>query len=155
MKNLLRSLALASLLFTQTAFAKEIAVLLPLTGPLTPYEQSELTKVAVDGLSARFELKHGEEVDRFVRQVFQDESKKKECDEVNCYRRIAGQYHAEKIVALRVVLVGKGSYRVTSHLYDVLSGNMSLSEKRDCVECTTQKLKALCKEMASRMTQAN
>lgn len=156
MKYMLRVFAVATLLlapifFTQAACAKEVAVLLPVTGPLTPLEKIELTGEAVENLSTRFELKHGEEVDRFVKQAFQEESKKKDCDETNCYRRIAAQYHAEKIVALRVAEVGKGRYLVTFHLYDVPTGEMTASQKKECAQCSFEKLKALCKELTSQM----
>lgn len=152
MKNLLRILAVALLLSAQIAYAKEIAVLLPVTGPLTPFEKAELTKEAVHGLSSTFELKHGEEVDRFVKQAFQEESKKKDCDETNCYRRIAAQYHAEKIIALRVAEVSKGRYLVTYHLYDVPTGEMIASQKKECAQCSFEKLKALCKELIGKAT---
>lgn len=112
-------------------------------------EKAELTKEAVQGLSSTFELKHGEEVDRFVKQAFQEESKKKDCDETNCYRRIAAQYHAEKIVALCVAEVSKGRYLVTYHLYDVPTGEMTASQKKECAQCSFEKLKALCKELTS------
>lgn len=159
MKNMLKVFAVAALLlvpvfFTQAAYAKEVAVLLPVTGPLTPSEKIELTKQAVDGLSVRFDLRHGEEVDRFVKQAFQEESKKKDCDETNCYRRIAAQYHAEKIVALRVAEVAKGRYLVTFHLYDVPTGEMTASQKKECAQCSFEKLKALCKELTGKMTRA-
>ena len=154
MKNILRIAAVAMLLIVQTAYAKEVAVLLPVTGPLTPFEKAELTKVAVQALALTFELKHGEEVDRFVKQAFQEESKKKDCDEANCYRRIAAQYHAEKIVALRVAQVEKGRYLVTYHLYDVPTGEMTASEQKECKQCSFEKLKALCKELTSNMTLA-
>lgn len=153
MKKMLRMLAVAVLLLAQPACAKEIAVLLPVTGPLTPLEKVELTKEAVDGLSARFELRHGEEVDRFVKQAFQEESKKQDCDETNCYRRIAAQYHAEKIVALRVAEVAKGRYLVTYHLYDVPTGEMTDSRKKECAQCSFKKLKALCNELTSQTTE--
>lgn len=152
MKNMLRVFAVAMLLFAHSAYAKEIAVLLPVTGPLTPLEKIELTKQALEGLSARFELNHGEDVDRFVKQVFQEESKKKDCDEANCYRRIAAQYHAEKIVALRVVEVAKGRYLMTYHLYDVPTGEMTVSQKKECAQCSFEKLKAICKELTSQKT---
>jgi hypothetical protein len=159
MKNMLRLLAVAMLLlapifFAQSAYAKEIAVLLPVTGPLTPYENSELTKDVVDGLSPRFELKYGDEVDRFVKQAFQDESKKPDCDEANCYRRIAAKYHAEKIVALRVAQVEKGRLLVNVHLYDVLTGEMTASLQKECAQCSFEKLKALCKELIGKMVSA-
>ncbi|HEU0188447.1 MAG TPA: hypothetical protein VFQ97_00450 [Gallionella sp.] len=159
MRKILRLFAVAMLLFgpiffTQSAHAREIAVLLPVTGPLTPLEKFELTKQVVGGLSARFELKHGEDVDRFVKQAFQEESKKKDCDETNCYRRIAAQYHAEKIVALRVAEVEKGRYLVTYHLYDVPTGEMIASKKKECAQCSFEKLKALCKELTSGMSKA-
>lgn len=147
-------LLIAPVFFGQTACAKEIAVLLPVTGPLTPYEKSELTRHVVEGLSLKFELKHGAEVDRFVKQAFQEESKKADCDETNCYRRIAAQYHAEKIVALRVVQVEAGRYLVTMHLYDVTTGEMIASQQRECAQCAFEKLKALCYELMSIMSQS-
>jgi hypothetical protein len=155
MKNILRVLVVAMLLLAQTAYAKEIAVLLPVTGPLTPFEKVELTKEAVAGLSSRFELKHGDEVDRFVKQAFQEESKKQDCDETNCYRRIAAQYHAEKIVALRVIQMEKGRYLVTCHLYDVSTGEMTFSQQKECAQCSFEKLGALCKELIGKMVSAS
>lgn len=154
MRNVLRLFAVALLLFASSAYAKETAVLLPVTGPLTPLEKSELTQVIVTGLSASFELKHGEEVDRIVKQAFEEESKKQDCDETNCYRRIAAQYHAEKIVALRVAEVEKDRYLVTFHIYDVPTGEMTASQQKDCVDCSFEKLKALCKELTGALPQA-
>ncbi|KAF0201915.1 MAG: hypothetical protein FD173_2073 [Gallionellaceae bacterium] len=154
MKNILKMLAVAVLCFSQSAYAKEIAVLLPVNGPLTPFEKAELTRQAADGFSSKFELMHGDEVERFVKQVFQDESKKKDCDEANCYRRIAARYHAEKIVALHVTQVEKGRYLVTSHLYDVPTGEMTSSQKMECTQCSFEKLKVLCKEIAQRLSEA-
>ena len=142
------------LLLAHAAYAKEVAVLLPVTGPLTPFEKAELTKEAVEALSTQFELKHGEDVDRFVKQAFQEESKKKDCDETNCYRRIAAQYHAEKIIALRVAQIEKGRYLVTYHLYDVPTGEMTASQQKECAQCSFEKLKVLCKEMISLSAQA-
>jgi hypothetical protein len=154
MKNLLRLFAIAMLLLAHSAYAKDVAVLLPVTGPLTPLEKTELSKQVVDGLSARFELKYGEEVDRFVKQAFQDESKKQDCDETNCYRRIAARYHAEKIIALRVAEIDKGRYLVSIQLYDVPTGDVISSQKEECTQCSFEKLKILCKELSSRMNKA-
>ena len=154
MKNFLSVFALAMLLLAQAAHAREIAVLLPITGSLTPFEKSELGKVVVEGLSARFELNYGEKVDLFVKQAFQDESKKQDCEETNCYRRIAAQYHADKIVVLRVTDIQIARYLVTTHLYDVPTGAMSSSQKEECTECSFEKLKVLCKELIGRMSKA-
>lgn len=144
-------LAAAMILFATGSFAEEIAVLLPLTGPLTPLEKSELTREAVKGLSEQFELKHGGEVDQFVRQAFQEESQKQDCDETNCYRRIAARYHADKIAAIRIVQIAQGSYLVTSHLYDVPTGELTVSEQSKCTQCSIQKLKVLCKALTGKM----
>lgn len=151
MKIFVKLLLVSALLFVQAAYAKEIAVLLPITGPLTPFEISELTKDAADELAGQFELKYGLEVDQFVKQVFKDESRKKDCDEANCYRRIAAQYRAEKIVALRIIQVAQSSYIVASHLYDVQTGEMNISDKRKCEPCSIAKLKSICKELTGKM----
>lgn len=154
MKNVLRVLLVATLLLAQTAFAREVAVLLPVIGPLTPFEQSELTKVAADAFSTKFELKYGTEVDDYVKQVFREESKKNDCDEANCYRRIAAKYHADKILTLRVAQVEKGRYLVTSHLYDVPTGEMVSDQKMECAQCSFDKLKELCKTITRRVVGA-
>jgi hypothetical protein len=152
MKNLLSVFAVAILFLAPAAYAKEVAVFLAVTGPLTPFEKNELSKDVVEGLSARFELRYGAEVDHYVKKVFQEESKKNDCDETDCYRRIAAFYHAEKIVALRVAEIEKGRYLVTAHLYDVPTGEMSSSEKEECAQCSFEKLKVLCKEITRRMS---
>lgn len=149
-KYIFAALLLVPLLLAQSVVAKEIAVLLPLTGPLTPFESKELTKQVVVGLSVKFDLKHGEEVNRVVKQAFQEESKKKDCDETNCYRRIAAQYKAEKIVAIRVVQAGKENYLVTINLYNVLTNEMTISQKRDCPQCSIEKLKVILDDLTSK-----
>lgn len=152
MKNSLMIIAVFLFSFAHTVFAKEIAVLLPVAGPLTAYEKTELTKEIVESLSGRYELKHGEEVDRIVKQVFQEESKKKDCDETNCYRRIAAQYHAEKIVAIRVTQTKKGNFLVTYNLYNVPADEMSVSQKMECAGCSFEKLKVICKELIDQVS---
>ena len=151
MNAILRLCIVAALLLAQSAYAKEIAVLLPVIGPLTPFEQAELSKDTAATFSSKFDLKYGVAVDRFVNQVFHEESKKKDCDESNCYRRIAAKFHAEKIVVLRVAEVEKGRYLLTSHLYDVPTGEMTSSEKAECVQCSFEKLKVQCKELTQRL----
>ncbi len=154
MRKLLGVFAVAIWVFAQSAYAKEVAVLLPVTGPLTPFEKTGLSKEMVEGLAEKFELKYGEAVERVVRDVFREESKKADCDETDCYRRIAAKYHAEKIIALRVTEMDKGHYLVTSHLYDISTGEMTSSQKEECTQCSFEKLKILCKELSRRMSEA-
>jgi hypothetical protein len=153
MKKILGLVGLAVLLFAHAASAKEVVVLLPITGPLTPYEKTELARAVVGELSPKFELKYGAAVDRFAKKAFQEESKKKDCDETNCYRRIAAQYHADKIAAVRIVLVAKDNYLLSLHLYDVASGEMDFSEKMDCTECSSDKLKLHFLALARRLVE--
>lgn len=154
MKKLLGVFAVAIGIFAQSAYAKEVAVLLPVTGPLTPFEKAELSKEMAAGFAAKFELQYGEAVERVVKEAFQEESKKADCDETDCYRHIAAKYHAEKIIALRVTEMDKGHYLLTSHLYDVSTGEMTSSQKEECAQCSFEKLKILCKELSRRMSEA-
>lgn len=149
MKSTLNILAVALMLFANIAYAKEIAVLLPVAGPLTPNEKAELTKGTVEGLLSGFDLKHGDEVDRVVKQAFQEESKKQDCDETNCYRRIASKYSADKIIALRVATMVAGHYLVTLQIYDVPTGEMTFSQKNECKACSFEILKGLSKDLTS------
>jgi len=151
MKIIVKLLAVMAFLLAHSAYAKEIAVLLPVTGPLTPFEKTEITQAVVEGLAKRFDLKHGEDIDLFVKKAFQEESQKSDCDETNCYRRIAAQYHAEKIVGFRIVQITQGNYFITAHLYDVMTGDLSVSEQRKCAQCSIIKFKELCKELTDKM----
>jgi|GEM_PF-3806928 hypothetical protein len=154
MKRLPGIFAIVMILLVPTAYAREIAVLLPVTGPLTTLEKTELSKEVVDDLSFRFDFQYGEEVDRFVKQVFQEESKKNDCDEANCTRRIAAFYHAEKIVSLSVTEIDKGNYLVILLLYDVPTGVMTSIPNEECTQCSFEKIRLLCKGLASRISMA-
>jgi ribosomal protein L37AE/L43A len=154
MKKLPSIIACALMLLATSAFAKDIAVLLPVAGPLTPYEKTELSRVVVEGLAAKFDMQYGEDVQRIVEKVFQEESKKNNCDESNCYRRIGTHYHADKIVALRVTEVEKGHFLLTSNLYDVPTGSITSSQKEECTQCSFEKLKVICNELIGRIGKA-
>lgn len=130
-------------ILVSAAFSKERAVLLPLIGPLTPNEKMILSKEVSTVLEKKYTLVAGEEVDRFVKQVFLEESHKTECDESSCYRRISDHYHADNIIALRVTKITESSYLITFNLYDVPTGEMILSRSQECTECSFEKLKAL------------
>lgn len=138
---------LALLLAVPAAWAGERAVLLPVTGPLTVNEKAQLAEDVVTGLSGRYELVHGEEVDRFVKQAFEEENHKRDCDEASCYRRIAAQYHADKIAAVRVAQIAEGQFLLTFNLYDVMTGEMTISRSKECKDCSFVKLKAIGSEL--------
>lgn len=124
-------------------FAKERAVLLPLTGALTPDEKRILSKEVSLILESNYTIITGEDVDHVVKQVFLEESHKTECDESSCYRRISEHYHADKIIAFRVTKRTDSLYLITYNLYDVPTGEMTLSRSQECAECSFEKLKAL------------
>lgn len=131
--------------------SNDTAVLLPVTGPLTSYEKMEMAGEIVAGLSGRLKLIHGNDVDLFVSQVFREESQKQDCDEVNCYRRIAEHYQAEKIVALRVATLDKDRYLLTFYHYDVFEGKMTASQQKECAQCSLDKLKELCRAFTAHL----
>ncbi|MEI7843965.1 MAG: hypothetical protein WCI39_13155 [Gallionellaceae bacterium] len=149
MKKILALFAVTFCLFSQLAQAKDTAVLLPIGGTLTATEKSSLTQEIVTNLAPQFELTYGDEVDQFVKKAFQEESKKKDCDETNCYRRIAAKFHAEKIVALRLTQIGKARQLMVLHIYDVQTGEVTASEKGECTDCSLEKLKTLSKKLIS------
>ena len=140
-------------LLAPAAYAQEVAVLLPVIAPYSTTEKSELAQLVVTGLALRFDIKFGEEVDHFVSLAFQEESKKKECDEVTCLRRIGAQYHAEKIVTLRVTSVNKENLLVTSNIYDLTTSEIISSQKAECNQCSFSKLKTLTKEIVKHMAE--
>lgn len=149
MKKILALLLVFLALSSATAYAKETAVLLPVTGPLTPLEITELSRDIVTGLAPLFDLKHGEEVNRFVKQTFLEESKKPDCDEASCYRQIAAQYHAEKIIALRLTQIETEHYWLILNVYDVVTGDVTVSNKRECTSCSFEKIKILARELVN------
>jgi ribosomal protein L37AE/L43A len=131
------------LMVSQVAYSAEKAVLLPIVGEFSPHEKMELADVLVKGLASRFEVIRGAKVDQFVKQTFQEESKKTDCDEAHCYQRIALKYQADKIIAFRITKVADGHYLVLFNLYDVTTGEMTMSRSQQCSACTFQKLKAI------------
>lgn len=143
----LRNILLALFLTTVSvpfAFAAEGVVLLPVTGPLTPQEINTLTTDAAKNLSGRFRVIYGEEVDAFVKKVFSEESKKADCDEDACYRRIAANYKVDRIAALKVAKMGDKGYLVTFSIYDTVQGKVIESRRKDCADCSFEGLQALC-----------
>ena len=127
--------------------AKEGAVLLPVTGQLTPEEKKDISAEVSRRLKSDYKLIYGDEVGSFVKKVFQEESEKDICDEEACYRRIAGHFGVEKIIALRVVQKSGADYLVTFNIYDVVEGKVVVSKKVDCSNCSFERLKAICIEL--------
>ncbi len=137
------------LFFIPSAFANERAVLLPLSGPLTPDEKTNLSQQIAEVLESKYTVVFGQDVDRVVKQVFLDESHKSECDESRCYRRISEYYQADKIIAFRVTKVTKSRYLITYNLYDVPTGEVAQSRSQECKECSFEKLKLLSSSLIS------
>jgi hypothetical protein len=141
-------LALFILGFTATqAHAAERVVLLPITGELLASEKSQLAAEAAKALSWQYKIIQGDKVNQFVTKVFREESKKLDCDETSCYRRIASEFKADKIVAIKIAKVASGQYLVTFNLYDVATGEVSHSRKTECTECGYSKLLAAVQSM--------
>lgn len=129
-------LALFILGFTVTqARAAERVVMLPITGELLASEKSQLAVHTAKALSWQYQIIQGDKVNQFVTKVFWEESKKLECDETSCYRRIAAEFNADKIVAIKVAKVASGKYLVAFNLYDVPTGEITYSRKAECTEC--------------------
>lgn len=147
MKKYLLMLGLMLCVSANLVQAREVAVLLPISGPLTPLEVTELSNQVITELSARYVLKHGVEVDKVVKQAFLEESKKNNCDEVNCYRKIASNYKAEYIVAIRVNKIESERYLLTFNLYNVLTNTMASSQQKECMQCTFDRVKFTMGEM--------
>lgn len=143
MKNIYCLILLVMLSIPSGVMAKDVAVLLPITGAITPQERNELTQLAVIALTKQFDLKHGEAVDEKVKQVFQEESKRQNCDETSCYRKIAAHYQAEKIIALRLTQTAADHFLLVLNIYDVTTGDITASQKRECAQCTFDKIKIL------------
>lgn len=126
------------------AFAAEGIVLLPVTGPLTPQEINTLTTDAAKNLSGSYRVVSGEEVDAYVKKVFSEESKKADCDEDACYRRIAANFKVDRIAALKVAKMGDKGYLVTFSIYDTVQGKVIDSRRKDCADCSFEGLQGLC-----------
>ena len=134
--------------FPSTSYsAKEGAVLLPVTGQLTPEEKKDISAEVSKLLKSDYKIIYGDEVGSFVKKVFQEESEKDICDEEACYRRIASHFGVEKIVALRVLQKSSAAYMVTFNIYDVVEGKVVVSKREDCSNCSFEKLKAICMDL--------
>ncbi|MBE9536250.1 MAG: hypothetical protein IMF07_03635 [Proteobacteria bacterium] len=149
MKRLLFLVLFLTLLASPAlASEPEEAVLLPVAGPLTPDEKQGLADELVKNLSGRYEVIYGADVDKYVTEVFLEESKKDECDAEACYRKIAQHYGVETIIALRVAPKGDSSYLLSFSVYDVLEGKIIEEKRLDCDDCSYEGLKGLCSKLA-------
>lgn len=147
LQNLLY-LSLFILSFTSAqAHAAERAVLLPITGELLASEKTQLADEVAKSLSGQYQIILGDKVNQFVTKVFREESKKLDCDETSCYRRIAAEFKADKIVAIKIAKVASGQYLVTFNLYDVPTGEVTQPRKAECTECGYSKLLATVQSM--------
>lgn len=150
--KLFRNILLAMFLTTVSASfgsAAEGILLLPVTGPLTPLEIQSLTTDAAKNLSGRYRVIYGEEVDSFVKKVFSEESRKADCDEDACYRRIAANFKVDRIAALKVAKTGEKGYLVTFSIYDTLQGKVIESRRKDCADCSFEGLQEVCKGLVA------
>lgn len=141
MRSIIKLIWLAAFLFVAPlAHAADRAVLLPVTGELLASEKVQLADEVAKSLSGQYLVIKGDKVNRFVAKVFREESNKLDCDETNCYRRIAAEFKAEKIIALKIAKVSSGKYLQTFNLYDVTTGEVVLSKQAECNECSFSKL---------------
>ena len=140
MKNLFAALLLVFMAGGPVLAAAEKGVLLPISGPLTAEEKKGLADTVAGHLSGSYQVVYGEEVNDYITKVFREESKKDDCDEEACYRKIATHYGAETIFALRVVKEGDALYVVTFNIYDVLTEKVVQSRKEACSHCSYESL---------------
>jgi len=145
MKNLFWGL-LALFFFCGSAPAAELekGVLLPVTGPLTPHEKDVLAETVAESFKNKYNIIYGADVNSFVVKVFEEESKKHDCDETACYRKIAEHFHASVVIALRITKKEERDQLVTLSVFDVLEEKVVHSGRKDCHSCSYEELKALC-----------
>ncbi len=144
MHTMIKTICLVAALLFNISLAQgaERIVLLPVAGELLASEKVQLADAAAHAVSGQYHVLYGDKVNQFVVKAFQDESKKLDCDESNCYKKIASEFKVDKIMALKIAKVASGKYLVALNLYDIPTGGVIVSKSAECSECSFEKLVA-------------
>lgn len=110
------------------------AVMMPLATPFSQEENTQLAAGIADGLSSRYEVLHGKEVDGIIKRIFDEENKGLNCDLNICYQKIARHFGAENIVALVVAPRPKkdGGMSLSLSVLNVLENKVVLKRQVIC-----------------------
>lgn len=108
------------------------AVLMPLTTPFSPAENAQLAAGIADGLSSRYQVLHGAEVDAVIKRIFDEENKGLNCDLDICYQKIARHFGVENIVAFVVTPRKDGRKNIALSVLNVLENRVVLKREAVC-----------------------
>ncbi len=108
------------------------AVFMPLATPFSEEENGKLAVGIAEGLSLRYQVLHGGEVDGVIKRIFDEENKGLNCDLDVCYQKIARHFGVENIVAF-VVTPGKNSgMSLSLSVLNVMENKVVLKRQAVC-----------------------
>ena len=132
---------LISAITTQT-WAKEAMVLLPIQGKgISAQEKDILRAVLQEGLSHRYKVYSGAEVDKKLQKFI-----KKSCDTEKCLEEVAINFQGE-LVGRGIVLPREGEYIVTIEIENVFTDDVVESKTESCSGCKLSGVIDLLKNM--------
>lgn len=102
------------------------AVLMPISSPFSQGENARLASGIAEGLSSRYQVLHGKEVDGVIKQIFDEENKGLNCDLDICYQKIVRHFGVENVVALVVAPKGDGGMSLSLSVLNVLENKVVL-----------------------------
>lgn len=127
---------------------KASAVIMPVGGPLTAPEKSQLEEKLATLFKDRYRVLFGAEVNGYAAKVLREENQKEDCDLQRCYTRIATHFNAEVLIAFKTLRRDESSLAATLVVYDVVDGKDIHRKTEVCGQCTVDKLVALMEQMS-------
>lgn len=111
MRNLIFTLVVLSFLGGMTeARAKALpkVVLMPVVSTFTKEQNSQIAESVAKGLSSRYQVVFGSEVEAEVAKTVAEEKKGPACDADVCFKKVAKHFGADNVATLVVALGGGG-----------------------------------------------
>jgi len=124
------------------------AVLLPVSGPMTPGEKAQLAGEMTRLLGKKYKVIHGKKVVAFLEKTLREENQKDDCDLEACYSKVARNFNAEIVAALVVSKKQGSDYHAVFNITNVLEGKNIYGKSGDCPACSIGKLLELCGTLA-------
>lgn len=110
--------------------------------------QSTMESALVEGLQRKYEVLWGEDVEKKVREVFNKESRKHECDETHCFEKIAEAFQAE-LIASASVTKQDGGYFLSLNIQNIFDRKLVYTKPLVCERCTAFKVVDKLRELSA------
>jgi len=108
--------------------------------------QGAMETALLEGLQQQYVVYTGEKVDQKRKEIFKQESGKKDCDETTCFQNLAASFNAELIASPRVIKQD-GGYVLSLIIRNLFDDKIVYSKSTPCEGCTIFKVIDKLKEL--------